>query len=195
MLRQAQATGDVGEGQAGVVRVGPNRRAFALAGALSLGLAAAWLLPVLLSPSLYHALWALLGGSLPGALFCGALACFYLGVLRPGRAAVILDAEGVRDRTRPSVEDVIRWEEIASVALCGWGPFQTLRIRVRDLDAVLARQRPLTRFAVGMGWPVGGTPLGIGGGSIDVPLVRLKEQIEARLARRENERRWWTQPR
>ena len=201
--QQARATGDAGEGgAAGVVRVGPNRPLFALTGALSLVLAAGFLVCLFVYPAAFlgrsswgESLEALLV-SLGSVLVYGGWARFHLGALLPGRAVVVLDDEGIRDRSSQFTADVVRWEEMTSVSISGSGPFRVLCIRVRDPEALLARQRPLVRFLLGLGcWNAGsrGTPLGVAQVNVGVPLERLQEQIEARLARHQNERRWWTQ--
>ncbi len=80
-------------------------------------------------------------------LFCVPMCIYYITLLRdPDCPLIVIDQDGVTDRTNPFAVGLIRWEEIEDEREYRSGKQPTLRLDVNDPKAILDRLSPIKRL-------------------------------------------------
>ena len=128
------------------ITIYPNKRTLLLAlGVFTLSIASGVFLAVADLGSGLGAVIITLAGYAFAVSF-GAVAIYAAHRLLAREPTLVIDADGILDRSSPLAVGLIRWTEIDSVVPYGHGDDRALRVMLRDPEAFMRRQPRLRRW-------------------------------------------------
>lgn len=129
------------------------------------------------SPDLYILLQTV--GIACTAMFGLATVIYFMMLLRSSPLLVV-DAQGIDDRSSAIPGGRIMWEDITDIRLIRFSGQKNICIHLADPKAYLARQRGVKRWLMAINLRLSGTPVNIMGQSMGMSLERVYEEMELR---------------
>ncbi|WP_238654155.1 STM3941 family protein [Paenibacillus piscarius] len=110
----------------------------------------------------------------------GLATVIYLMMLLRRSPLLVVDAQGIDDRSSAIPGGRIMWEDITDIRLIRFSGQKNICIHLADPKAYLARQRGVKRWLMAINFRLSGTPVNITGQSMGMSLDRVYEEMELR---------------
>lgn len=110
----------------------------------------------------------------------GLATVFYLIMLLRRSPLLVVDAQGIDDRSSAIPGGRIMWEDITHIRLVRFSRQKNICIHLADPKAYLSRQRGAKRWLMAINFRLSGTPVNITGQSMGVSLEQVYEEMELR---------------
>lgn len=117
-------------------------------------------------------------------LFFGFVLVYFVGRLLSFRRPILeVGPEGILDRASVLSAGFVPWEEVEDARVRRFLGYRYLGVRVRDPQALLARQGPAKRWLMGVNQEIVGTPVNVPLGALAVREDALIGEIGRNLRR------------
>ena len=114
--------------------------------------------------------------------FFGFCFMFFMKRLFAGEAALIINSEGLDDRSSAAACGFVAWRDIQAAYVTQMGSQKFLSVIPKDLDAFLATQPEGRAKLMRANCHICGSPINISAGTLEVSLNRLVEMVNRYIA-------------
>jgi len=119
---------------------------------------------------------------LVSVLFFGGCGILVICLILINRPLLIIDGNGIDERTSAISVGLIKWHEIAAVYEYRFGSQSFLGITPHDLNPILGRVNPVVRLAIRANVGLGAAPINISASLLPVSLGEIAQEIDKRFA-------------